>query len=232
MLLSQCRTWSTAHTSDFALSLDLYHCLRVAINQLMVPLLMIQDEPAFILKSYKPERYLEPVRIRGKKQRQNNPLLPLNPCEQLYADALRMELADVSSYIPYVAAFLKATANSQQPTGGWLQPEEEARLKRLGIELGKLTSVKENLTGSLQEGNKLKPEEESSYKRLGIELGKLTKVKKNLTDQELENLTRYLLYQVENNLQNLEIDILVGLPQQRRIIGENGGGNLIIFYKN
>ena len=81
--------------------------------------------------------------------------------------------------------------------------------------------------------------------RLWSELEKLKKDlwEKDLTAEELVNLTSFLQYQVEKNLP--EIDILVVLPAQHRILGkdkfvlkglyesmENNNICLIVFIKN
>ncbi len=85
-----------------------------------------QGQPAFILKTYHIAKYLEPVKIQGKNQRDKQAkegkvdrrLLPLTPSELLYASALGMYLADVSDYVRAVRSFLNMTA------------EEEAELER------------------------------------------------------------------------------------------------------
>ena len=55
--------------------------------------------------------------------------------------------------------------------------------------------------------------------------GRKNKREAPLTNEELENLTRYLLYLAENK--SPEIDILVVLPQQHRMIGEDNR----VYYK-
>ena len=55
--------------------------------------------------------------------------------------------------------------------------------------------------------------------------GRKNKGEAPLTNEELENLTRYFLYLAENK--SPEIDILVVLPQQHRMIGEDNR----VYYK-
>ena len=55
--------------------------------------------------------------------------------------------------------------------------------------------------------------------------GRKNKGEAPLTNEELENLTRYLLYLAENK--SPEIDILVVLPKQHRMIGEDNR----VYYK-
>ena len=90
-----------------------------------------------------------------------------------------------------------------------------------------------------------KPKQDLQLMRLWSELEKLKKDlwEKDLTAEELVNLTSFLQYQVEKNLP--EIDILVVLPAQHRILGkdkcvlkgvyesmENNNICLIVFIKN
>ena len=133
--------------------------------------------------AYTPERYLEPVRNRGYDERRDQAarekkdyrLLPLTPSEQLYASAVCLELADVSSYSGHVSAFLQ--------------------------------------------GNRTKPREGRGLNGLWVELNNLNlrTLSTELTDGELDHLTRYLLYEAGKKLP--EMDILVVLPLQHRIIG-------------
>ena len=67
--------------------------------------------------------------------------------------------------------------------------------------------------------------EQNNLPGLMGDIGRKHKGKAPLTNEELENLTRYLLYLAENK--SPEIDILVVLPQQHRMIGEDNR----VYYK-
>ena len=118
-------------------------------------------------------------------------------------------------------------------------PPMEGRLTLLWDQLIKLKTDMERLR-MLE-----KPKQDLQLMRLWSELEKLKKDlwEKDLTAEELVNLTSFLQYQVEKNLP--EIDILVVLPAQHRIIGkdkfvlkglyesmENNNICLIVFIKN
>ena len=118
-------------------------------------------------------------------------------------------------------------------------PPMEGRLTLLGNQLIKLKTDMERLR-MLE-----KPKQDLQLMRLWSELEKLKKDlwEKDLTAEELVNLTSFLQYQVEKNLP--EIDILVVLPAQHRILGkdkfvlkgvyesmENNNICLIVFIKN
>ena len=83
-----------------------------------------QGQPAFILKAYNPERYLEPVRKEGKEERRRQAdlektdfrLLPLNPSELMYAEASHMELGTGSECIDFVKSYLQASMGIVNPT--------------------------------------------------------------------------------------------------------------------
>ena len=152
-----------------------------------------QGQPAFILKAYNPERYLEPLRDRGKEERKklaaeqktdDKRLLPLNKNEVMHAAASHMELKVVSGSTPRVKDFL----NGQ-----------------------KGTTTQDNLQQVFKEHNNLP-------KKLG-DAGRREENKPPLSNEELEHLTRYLLYEAENKFP--EMDLLVVLPQQHRILGKN-----------
>ena len=82
-------------------------------------------------------------------------------------------------------------------------------------------------------GQKITPEdklqkvfkEQHNLEGLMGDIGRKNKGKAPLTNKELENLTRYLLYLAENK--SPEIDILVVLPKQHRMIGEDNR----VYYK-
>ena len=144
------------------------------------------------------ERYLAPVRERGKEVRKqeekekktDHRLLPLNKYEVMHAKASHMNgLKDVSSSIPRVKEFL---------SGQKITPEDK---------LQKVFKEQHNLEGLMGD------------------IGRKNKGKAPLTNKELENLTRYLLYLAENK--SPEIDILVVLPKQHRMIGEDNR----VYYK-
>ena len=152
-----------------------------------------QGQPAFILKAYNPERYLEPLRDRGKEERKklaaeqktdDKRLLPLNKYEVMHAAASHMELKVVSGSTPRVKDFL----NGQ-----------------------KGTTTQDNLQQVFKEHNNLP-------KQLG-DAGRREENKPPLSNEELEHLTRYLLYEAENKFP--EMDLLVVLPQQHRILGKD-----------
>ena len=151
-----------------------------------------QGQPAFILKAYNPERYLEPLRERGKQERKrlaaeqktDKRLLPLNKYEVMHAAASHMELKVVSGSTPRVKDFL----NGQ-----------------------KGTTTQDNLQQVFKEHNNLQ-------EQLG-DAGRREENKPPLSNEELEHLTRYLLYEAENKFP--EMDLLVVLPQQHRILGKN-----------
>ena len=118
-------------------------------------------------------------------------------------------------------------------------PPMEGRLTLLWDQLIKLKTDMERLR-MLE-----KPKQDLQLMRLWSELEKLKKDlwEKDLTAEELVNLTSFLQYQVEKNLP--EIDILVVLPAQHRILGkdkfvlkglyesmENNNICLIVFIKN
>ena len=149
------------------------------------------------------ERYLAPVRERGKEVRKqegknkktDHRLLPLNKYEDMHAKASHMNgLKDVSSSIPRVKEFLSGQNEKSTST-----PED------------KLQKV-------FKEHKKHLPD-------LMGDTGRKNKGEAPLTNEELENLTRYLLYLAENK--SPEIDILVVLPQQHRMIGEDNR----VYYK-
>ena len=146
------------------------------------------------------ERYLAPVRERGKdvrkqegKNKNTDPrLLPLNKYEDMHAKASHMNgLKDVSSSIPRVKEFLSGQKSTSTPEDN----------------LQKVFKEQHNLEGLMGD------------------IGRKNKGKAPLTNKELENLTRYLLYLAENK--SPEIDILVVLPQQHRMIGEDNR----VYYK-
>ena len=150
--------------------------------------------------NHKTERYLAPVRERGKdvrkqqaKEKKTDPrLLPLNKYEVMHAKASHMEgLEDVSSSIPRVKEFLSGQKSTSTP---------EDNLQKVFKEHKNLPDLMGD-TGRKNEGEA------------------------PLTNEELENLTRYLLYLAENK--SPEIDILVVLPQQHRMIGEDNR----VYYK-
>ena len=101
-------------------------------------------------------------------------LLPLTEYEKLYAEALRMELDNISNYVGFVREYLQ----------GKKQTPVDASLKSFWQKLGQATK-----------------------KRFDHKL----------TDEELENFTRYLLYQ--SSIYFPEMDVLLVLPLQRRMIG-------------
>ena len=153
--------------------------------------------------NHETERYLAPVRERGKEVRKqeekekktDHRLLPLNKYEVMHAKASHMNgLKDVSSSIPRVKEFL-----SRQNEKSTSTPED------------KLQKV-------FKEHKKHLPD-------LMGDTGRKNKGEAPLTNEELENLTRYLLYLAENK--SPEIDILVVLPQQHRMIGEDNR----VYYK-
>ena len=148
--------------------------------------------------NHETERYLAPVRERGKEVRKqeekekktDHRLLPLNKYEDMHAKASHMEgLEDVSSSIPRVKEFL---------SGQKITPQDK---------LQKVFKEQHNLPGLMGD------------------IGRKNKGKAPLTNKELENLTRYLLYLAENK--SPEIDILVVLPKQHRMIGEDNR----VYYK-
>ena len=104
-------------------------------------------------------------------------LLPLTEYEKLYAEALRMELDNISNYVGFVREYLQ----------GKKQTPVDASLKSFWQKLGQATK-----------------------KRFDHKL----------TDEELENFTRYLLYQ--SSIYFPEMDVLLVLPLQRRMIGTVG----------
>ena len=110
----------------------------------------------------------------------------------------------------------------------WQQGQKDrTKEAETGKRLAKLTSCLLPEDGSLKSlwdrlinlkyEMKLKAEHAPKNPQFWTELGKVRHLLKNLTEEEVRNLTSYILYQVDNILP--EMDMLVVLPQQHRIIG-------------
>ena len=85
--------------------------------------------------------------------------------------------------------------------------------------------VKEFLSGQNEKSTSTPEDKLQKVFKEHKNTGRKNKREAPLTNEELENLTRYLLYLAENK--SPEIDILVVLPQQHRMIGEDNR----VYYK-
>jgi hypothetical protein len=166
-----------------------------------------QGEPAFILKGYYTNKYLEVVRKRGEEERDQQSIND-------YLELIRKrgeEEGDLQSI------------NDVDKTDKRLLPltnSEKLYARALGMEVSDpnmdLSSYK-SLVGAFLKGSDEKPK---NLKRFWDEMNKIRDMRQmTMTDNELTNLTRYLLYQAEHAAASLEMDILIVLPRRRHVIG-------------
>jgi hypothetical protein len=115
-----------------------------------------------------------------------------------------------------------------------LNPNEELYADLLAMQLDTETvSSKTHMVDAFIRENTVSPKKNnpklSGLKREFNQIKGQLKNPANIGTEELERLTRYLMYKAEHTAASLEMDILIILPHRRRIIGRSSF-LILLFY--